>query len=125
MLRKCLSQNDETDGIELNVNCPINSSCCGGGSAVNKIDEPSDDENESKSEKFEQTCEKLEVKYEAGECSQAIKEDILQPESSSEPRFDPCFSRGNETAKEKSEGMALEATHVYTSSKRSQTLSNS
>ena len=125
MLRKCLSKNDEADGVEVNLSCPVNSACCAGGSVVNNIDETSDDEDESNAQRLEQKCEKLEVHYEGGKHSKAIKGDLLQSESSSKSRFDKCFSHCGETAEENSEGMALEAAHVYTSSKCIETLSNS
>ena len=125
MLRKCLSENDEVDGLEFNVNCPVNSSCCAGGSVVNNIEEASDDEDESRKQKLEETCEKIEVRYEGRKKCQAIKGDILQSQASRKSRFDKCFGCCGETAEKNSKGMALEAANVHTSSKCIQTLSDS
>ena len=38
MLRKCMSvDDDDSEGVEVKVNCSLNSSCCGGGKIEDTI----------------------------------------------------------------------------------------
>ena len=126
MLRKCLSQTDESDGLECKLNCFVNSSCCAGGAVVNDIEEASEDEEiERDKQTRDETDAAGEVRQKTEECSQASKDNILQSTSSSKSRFHKCFSCCSETANETSEGMALEATDVHIASECKQKVSDS
>ena len=125
MLRKCISRNDETDGIELKLRCLVNCSCCSGGSVVNDIDEiDGKDEKENKNE-ADGEGEEGKARLEIGENSKAVERNLLQSTPSGKSRFNKCFSCCCKASETNSEGMADEAANVYTSSKCIQTLSNS
>ena len=108
MLRKCMSADDDDEGIEVKVNCSLNSSCCGGG----KIEDTIINEPPAKDKKDRGGGKEIEG-------------DILQSKAPGRSSINNCLSCCCKTTKKKSKRMAHKATDIYTSSEGIQALSNS
>ena len=82
-----MSSDDDDEGIEVKVNCSLNSSCCGGGKIEDTIiNEPSTKDTSSKDKKD---------RGGGGE----VEGDILRCKTSGGSSVNSCFSRCCKTTK--------------------------
>ena len=121
MLRKCWSPEDEADGVDVKVNCFINSSCCAEGrmkdiEVIEAKDEP--DHNDIESIELAETKDETENVDEnviAGG-GKTVEEDLLRSESPSRSNVHKCFGGCCTASESQGKTMANETAHLHTAS---------
>ena len=121
MLRKCWSPEDEADGVDVKVNCFINSSCCAEGRMKDiEVVEAKDETDQNDIEISEIAETKAETdnvdEYVITERGETVEEDILRSESPSRSNVHKCFGDCCTTSESTGKTMANETADVHITS---------
>ena len=122
MLRKCWSPEDEADGVDVKVNCFINSSCCAEGRMKDIEVIEAKDETDQNDIEITEVTERLKEETDSDddsvipESGKPVKDDILRSESSSRSNVHQCFGDCCTTSESTSKTMANETADVHITS---------
>ena len=94
MLRKCFKP-DEEEGVEIRLNCFVNSSCCAGGTIKDTVENKNEEEEGN------------------GRVGGEVKKDIIRPRSPRRSGLHHCFSCCCKSARESDTGMVEKTTDVH------------
>ena len=121
MLRKCWSPEDEADGVDVKVNCFINSSCCAEGRMKDiEVVEAKDETDQNDIEISEIAETKAETdnvdEYVITERGETVEEDILRSESPGRPSVRRCLGCCGANSEEKGAAVADETIDLHVAS---------